>query len=135
MSNFNPELFQCTSCLSIMKSSYPGQFVKCECGESFVDQTVHYGRYGGNARALSYLIEKDLKDITGLGYEQDDIIKELVSLMEMNGIVSFETKAVLAVTQYDLKIAGLGGSTPRELVEAGRGHKVIEYIDALKEGY
>lgn len=134
MSNFNPVKCQCTICESVIVSSYPGEFVRCECGKSFVDQTIHYGRYGGSIQLLSDNILKDLKAITGIGYEEDDILKELICLMEMNAIANPLTQQVLAATQYDLKILGLGGSTPRDLVEAGRGHKVIEYIEALKEG-
>lgn len=130
MSNFNPELFQCGICEGKMKSSYPGQFSRCNCGKSFVDQTVHYGRFGGAAQSVSSLILSDLKDITGLGYEQDDVIQELFNLAEMHCVSNILDTAY---TQYDLKIGGLGGSTPRELVEAGIGHKVIQYIEALKE--
>jgi hypothetical protein len=135
MSDFNPEKAQCGICESVIVSSYPGEFVRCECGASFVDQTYHYGRYGGAVQSLPDNILKDFKVIAGLGYEESDVIEELICLMEMNAIVNPLTQRVLAATQYDLKIAGLGGSTPRELVEAGRGHKVIEYIEALKEGY
>jgi hypothetical protein len=135
MSDFNPEKSQCGICESVIVSSYPGEFVRCKCGASFVDQTYHYGRYGGSVQSLSGKILNDLKSITGLGYEQDDIVSEIIDLMKMNGIGNSESQQALALTQLDLKIAGLGGSTPRELLQAGGGHKVIEYIEALKEGY
>lgn len=134
MSNFNPEIFQCTDCEGTMRSSYPGQFVRCSCGNSFVDQTMHYGRYGGSARAVSYLVLKDLKAISGIGYEKDDVLD---LLEEVAYRVFTPTEAVQReiYRQYESGVADLGGSSPKDLVEAGRGHKVIQYIQALLEGY
>jgi hypothetical protein len=134
MSNFNPELFQCTMCESKLKSAYPGQFVGCECGQSFVDQTVHYGRYGGSVRAVSDLILEDLKAITGLGYEKDDVMAILEDMAFEVFIPSYNVQAMISA-QYEISLSDLGGSSLKELVEAGRGHKVIEYLQTKKEGY
>jgi len=41
--------YQCPDCLSIISSSYSGEFVSCTCGKCFVDQTKYYTRVGGNA--------------------------------------------------------------------------------------
>jgi hypothetical protein len=134
MSDFNPEKSQCGICESVIVSSYPGQFVRCKCGASFVDQTYHYSRYGGAVQSLPDNILKDLKALTGIGYEKDDV---LAVLEDVAHFVFIPNEAVQreVYRQYETGVAGLGGSSPRELVEAGRGHKVIEYIEALKEGY
>jgi hypothetical protein len=50
MSDFNPPTAQCLDCLDLIRSSYSGEFVKCKCGNSFVDQTLYYSRYGGNIK-------------------------------------------------------------------------------------
>lgn len=63
MSDFNPPLCQCLICDTKLKSSYQGEFVSCECGESFVDQTAHYSRYGGSARSLDHLLMIAFLDI------------------------------------------------------------------------
>lgn len=133
MLNFNPEKAQCGICESVMVSSYPGEFVRCKCGASFVDQTHYYGRYGGVVQSLSGNILKDLKVITGLGYEKEDV---LALLEEFAHLVFTPNEAVQReiYLQYERFIGELG-SSPRELVEAGRGYKVIEYLEAIKAGY
>ena len=133
MSDFNPEKFECCRCQSVIVSKYPGQFVRCGCGASFVDQTYHYRRYGGLAQPLAASILNDLKNITGLGYEKSDVLL----LEEFAYLVFTPSEAVQreVYRQYESPIKGLGGSSPKDLVEAGRGHKVIAYLEALKEGY
>ena len=39
---------QCAKCLSIIYSTYQGEFVTCKCGAISVDQTKHYARHIGN---------------------------------------------------------------------------------------
>jgi hypothetical protein len=134
MSNFNPELLQCSECDSRLQSQYPGQFVQCECGKSYVDQTIHYGRYGGKVDTIQNLILKDLKAISGIGYGKDDVVTELVKLALYRRTPHHAVEA-LAYVQYESPVADLGGSSPKDLVDAGRGHKVIEYLQALQEGY
>lgn len=134
MSNFDPSKCQCKICESVIMSKYPGEFVRCKCGASFVDQTHHYGRYGGSVQLLSDGILADLKSITGLGYEKDDVL----NLLEKIGHMVFTPSEALQreiYRQYESNIADLGGTSPRELVEAGRGHKVVDYLEALLEGY
>ena len=48
MKKFTPIDYKCNLCQSPISSSYSGQFVQCECGVSFVDQTSHYMRAGGH---------------------------------------------------------------------------------------
>jgi hypothetical protein len=134
MSNFNPVKCICTVCESLIVSSYPGEFVQCECGKSFVDQTHHYGRYGGPVELLSERILKDLKYITGIGYEKDDVLNLLAEQAEQHFISPLNVNALI-YSQYNSTIPELGGTSPRDLVEAGRGHKVIEFLQAKKEGY
>jgi hypothetical protein len=124
MSEFKPHLCQCAECDSVLQSAYPGQFVQCQCGMSFVDQTPHYSRYGGNARSVEQLILQDLKTITGVGYEKEDVLILLAEITDTD---------ILA--QYIMTRGELGGSSFSDLVEAGRGHKVFEYLDAIREGY
>ena len=59
MKDFSPELCQCTLCGSYLRSRWVGEFVMCECGQSFVDQTVYYSRYGGSIISVHDLILED----------------------------------------------------------------------------
>lgn len=43
----------CEQCDQILQSMFPGHFVMCGCGESFVDQTPHYSRQGGKVKPFS----------------------------------------------------------------------------------
>ena len=38
----------CLKCNTLIMSSYRGEFVSCECGAIYCDQTEHYSKYGGN---------------------------------------------------------------------------------------
>jgi hypothetical protein len=122
---FNPILCQCTICLTPLKSAYQGHFVECECGESFVDQTAYYSRYGGSVKSVSELILNDLKALTGIGYEKDDIV-DYIKKKFPNSLPEYV---------YYIPCSSLGGSSFSELVIAGRGHKVLEYLESLREGY
>lgn len=44
---WNPSKMLAECCGDIIWSKFPGQYKECKCGESFVDQTRHYGRAGG----------------------------------------------------------------------------------------
>lgn len=49
--NFKPPKYRCKDCGAVIFSSYPGEFVRCNCPAPdyiFVDFTQHYGRMGGN---------------------------------------------------------------------------------------
>lgn len=48
-----PPAMQCPECLQLLQSKWPGQFVTCFCGESFIDQTPYYSRYGGKVCELN----------------------------------------------------------------------------------
>jgi hypothetical protein len=121
---FDPELCQCTICEDKLKSAYPGQFVPCGCGESYVDQTKYYSRYGGSVASVESLILKDLKVLSGLGYEKEDVLCIISEMTETD-----------ILTQYILPRGDLGGCSFQDLVEDGRGHKVIEILEAMREGY
>lgn len=120
---FNPVLCQCIICLTPLKSAYQGQFVECECGESFVDQTAYYSRYGGCVKTVPELILKDLKELTGIGYEKDDIIE----------YIKEKFPNALPEHVYNIPYDSLGGSSFSDLVSEGRGHKVLECLDSLRE--
>ena len=125
---FKPQLCQCRKCETKLQSAYPGQFVSCECGDSFVDQTPLYTRWGGNAVSVQDLILEDLKAISGIGYEEDDILE----------FIAFEFELPPDTTSLQLYQSVnplLGGSSMKDLVDAKRGYKVIEILEALKEGY
>jgi len=47
---FESSPYQCPECLDIIQSKFPGEFVACKCGMSFVDETRHYVRVGGPAK-------------------------------------------------------------------------------------
>jgi len=134
MSNFNPELFQCTNCQGTMKSKYSGHFSSCDCGDSFVDQTPYYGRYGGHAKPISDLILEDLVSISGIGYGKSDVLELLAEIAQTQLVAPLDINAEI-YAQYCIPVAALGGSSARDLVDAGRGHKVIAYLQAVKEGY
>ena len=69
MEKFKPSLFQCTKCDSIIKSSYPGQFVECECRDGFCDDnSPYYFRTGGTVNLVSLLIEQDFEKL----YTEDE---------------------------------------------------------------
>lgn len=38
----------CSHCKTILWSDHEGEYVTCECGDCFCDQTKYYGRYGGD---------------------------------------------------------------------------------------
>jgi hypothetical protein len=121
---FKPELCQCEKCETLLQSKFPGQFVVCECGESFVDQTKYYSRYGGYVKSIDYLLLQDFTTIFNIGYSKSDILIELAELVADD-----------ILTHYMVKRSELGGSSFEDLVNAGRGHKVIELLDAIKAGY
>ena len=45
---FNPTKYEVPCCKDIIWSRYPGEYRKCECGQSAVDETEHYCRFIGN---------------------------------------------------------------------------------------
>jgi len=55
-----PSTVRC--CGDTIVSSYPGEFVACKCGKSFVDQTPYYSRYGGTAIAEMPKEEEESED-------------------------------------------------------------------------
>lgn len=44
---WRPHKYKARCCGDIIWSPKPGAWRPCECGESFVDETEHYGRLGG----------------------------------------------------------------------------------------
>ncbi len=56
MKRFEGHKFICVYCESIVQSKYPGQFIRCKCGKSFVDETHYYCRSGGEITLLMPLI-------------------------------------------------------------------------------
>lgn len=48
-----PSKMMCKICKTELQSQYPGHFVGCKCGASFVDQTPYYSRYGGEVVEFS----------------------------------------------------------------------------------
>ncbi len=44
---FKPAKMMCGACHEVLQSKFEGQFMVCKCGKSYVDQTRHYERYGG----------------------------------------------------------------------------------------
>jgi hypothetical protein len=49
---FKPLRYSCDACGGHMISSYPGEFVRCPCGDCAVDQTIWYERHIGGKRTL-----------------------------------------------------------------------------------
>ena len=39
--------YTCSNCRDIISSKFPGDFVSCKCGQSYVDETFEYVRLGG----------------------------------------------------------------------------------------
>lgn len=50
---FSPFVYVCQSCHQQIFSRFSGEFVQCECGKSYVDQTKYYIRVGGNAKPVT----------------------------------------------------------------------------------
>jgi hypothetical protein len=44
---------QCTSCGDVVESKHRHDFVRCKCGESFLDGGDEYSRYGGSIAPIS----------------------------------------------------------------------------------
>ena len=131
MKKFEPELYFCGICNGKMKSAWQGQFVRCECGESFVDQTNYYYRWGGKATPISRLILKDLAKISGLGYSSKDVLAEIRGWYSTLTIPEKRLSRAIEA-QYNQKMNSLGGKSLRDLAEDSRGHEAIEYILAAK---
>lgn len=45
--------YECKKCNSIIYSKKSGEFVVCDCGDSFVDQTPYYMRGSGPCERLT----------------------------------------------------------------------------------
>lgn len=68
MSNkkFNPSKIQCLSCLEIIFSKYPGQWVACKCFKNevgnvgcYIDSTEYYTRVGGSSSNYKWIENND----------------------------------------------------------------------------
>lgn len=55
---WKPTLFYCEDCEDVIFSAQPGQYDRCGCGNSFVDQTRYYIRLGGSARPVEDRLEE-----------------------------------------------------------------------------
>jgi hypothetical protein len=44
---FDPVHYRCRYCNDVIFSSYPGEYVSCDCGKTSVDQTAWYTRFIG----------------------------------------------------------------------------------------
>jgi hypothetical protein len=67
--NFEPIVHIATCCNTEIWSKYSGHFCRCLCGNSYVDQTGHYIRVGGDA------IEKNPPEMEApvvIGEEKED---------------------------------------------------------------
>lgn len=53
---------KCLRCEDEIRSAYPGNFVRCKCGESFVDWNGYYIRCGGAISVLEDTLSKDLEE-------------------------------------------------------------------------
>lgn len=63
MEKFIGDVYTCRKCEDLIQSSYPGEFVSCTCGTSFVDQTRHYVRCGGEAILFERIILEDFSKL------------------------------------------------------------------------
>jgi hypothetical protein len=128
MKDFKPELCQCPLCETLLRSQWQGEFRSCECGESFVDQTAYYSRYGGPVKSVDELLLQDLEEITGF-YLKDDILSLISQILSNNAIDDTSPEYFYSAPQ---KL--LGGMTMEYLVSVGRGHKVVAFLDAVIQG-
>ena len=55
---WKPIIYYCGHCEDVIWSATPGQFAQCKCGNSYVDQTRHYCRVGGNALPVEPILEE-----------------------------------------------------------------------------
>lgn len=44
--------YKVSCCKTIIQSRYPGEFSRCVCGKTFVDENQHMGRRGGNPTTI-----------------------------------------------------------------------------------
>jgi hypothetical protein len=61
---------QCTECLDIIESKHRNDFVKCQCGKSFIDGGDDYLRGGGYLLPVLDAMDEDMFD--DQGYLDDD---------------------------------------------------------------
>lgn len=124
---FDPELCQCPKCETLLRSRWPGDFVSCECRDSFVDQTQYYSRYGGCVESVENLILKDFTDISGI-YSSIDVLGLISEIMLKNSIDGHP------YTWYSSSQNLLGGMSIEFLVNSGKGHKVVAFLEAVLNG-
>lgn len=48
MPKFKPHEYECQECKNKIHSRFSGEFVRCPCGKSYVDETEYYTRLGGD---------------------------------------------------------------------------------------
>ena len=126
--DFNPILCQCESCDTILQSSFPGEFVACECGHSFVDQHDFYSRYGGLAKSVESLILRDFTALSGV-YSSMDVLELISDIMVRNSIDG------TAYDHYQASNTLLGGASLEYFVNTGKGYKAIAFLEAALEVY
>jgi hypothetical protein len=70
---------QCSKCLDVLESTHRHDFVRCSCGNSFLDGGDDYFRGGGSL--ISYIKDYSISDKkyfnSGREYERERIIKLL----------------------------------------------------------
>lgn len=63
---WNPRKFKVSCCGYVIYSRFPGEFRKCFCGNSAIDQTEYYSRFmGGRLEDFEEVLSDGEEDETG----------------------------------------------------------------------
>lgn len=56
---FSPTKYKVSCCGDVIWSRFPGEFRKCHCGQTAIDETEHYARMLGN---ITYFVKYKEED-------------------------------------------------------------------------
>jgi hypothetical protein len=59
---WNPTKYKVECCGDVIWSRFPGEFRKCACGFSAVDQTEYYARFNGHFKGFTKYKEPEEED-------------------------------------------------------------------------
>lgn len=111
MTTWQPPSAKCRKCNDIITSEYPGHFVECKCGESFIDTCgggtglCHSGGYVERVDNIRQPIE--LRKLTKKEMEKE-VIKRVSSMNKNNeGITSFMNGYVTGSSEQEKEIERL----------------------------
>lgn len=58
---WNPSLFETECCWDLIYSRYQGEFCRCKCGKTFIDETQYISRHSGKLVYICKLNKEEEK--------------------------------------------------------------------------